>query len=247
MTSDKHNFEELTAPAATAKKLHISVATLRKYSLIVERVTGRPDYYPRTKQKARLYSKQDVQDLQDFHKLAQENGLTLQEAAQQIFAVSEQKHKSTRGIDYRNQEAMTAPQTVKLLNALQQTIMQQNTALKDLQERLDRIETQNKELLEKSNNQKLDSPAYLPDISGIVDNKLDDTDNSKDSAPITVAEKRAQVIHDKHKSSEQVHKEILAKAQENAQKSSNSNAYRTLADMQLEPKKSHWWQRFISL
>jgi hypothetical protein len=54
MTSDKHNFEELTAPAATAKKLHISVATLRKYSLIVERVTGRPDYYPRTKQKARL-------------------------------------------------------------------------------------------------------------------------------------------------------------------------------------------------
>ena len=31
MTSNEHNFEELMAPAATAKKLGISVATLRKY------------------------------------------------------------------------------------------------------------------------------------------------------------------------------------------------------------------------
>jgi DNA-binding transcriptional MerR regulator len=244
MASDKHNFEELTAPAATAKKLHVSVATLRKYSLIVERVTGRPDYYPRTKQKARLYSKQDVQDLQDFHKLAQENGLTLQEAAQQIFAVSEQNQNSIGGIDSHNQGTMTAPQTMKLLNALQQTIMQQNTALKDLQEQLNRIEAQNKELLEKSNNQEHDLTTYLPDISGIVDNDLDD---QKDPESITVAEKRSQIIHDQHKSSEQVHEEILAKAQENAQKSSTSNEYRTLADMQLEPEKSHWWQRFLNL
>ena len=49
MASD-HNFEELEAPAKTAEELHISVATLRKYSLIVEKVTGNKDYYERTKQ-----------------------------------------------------------------------------------------------------------------------------------------------------------------------------------------------------
>ena len=44
MASD-HNFEELESPAKTAEELHISVATLRKYSLIVEKVTGNKDYY----------------------------------------------------------------------------------------------------------------------------------------------------------------------------------------------------------
>lgn len=91
MTSNKHEFEELAAPAAAAKELGISVATLRKYSLIVEKVTGNAEYYERTKQKARLYSKKDIKDLDDFHKLSKNNGLTLQEAARQIFAVSEKK------------------------------------------------------------------------------------------------------------------------------------------------------------
>ena len=60
MASD-HNFEELEAPAKTAEELHISVATLRKYSLIVEKVTGNKDYYERTKQKSRLYSAKDIE------------------------------------------------------------------------------------------------------------------------------------------------------------------------------------------
>ena len=41
MTTNKHDFEELAAPKAAAQELGISVATLRKYSLIVEKVTGR--------------------------------------------------------------------------------------------------------------------------------------------------------------------------------------------------------------
>lgn len=91
MTSNKHDFEELTAPAAAAQELGISVATLRKYSLIVEKVTGNAEYYERTKQKSRLYTKKDIRDLDDFHKLSKNNGLTLQDAARQIFAVSEKR------------------------------------------------------------------------------------------------------------------------------------------------------------
>ena len=41
MTTNKHDFEELAAPKVAAKELGIGVATLRKYSLIVEKVTGK--------------------------------------------------------------------------------------------------------------------------------------------------------------------------------------------------------------
>ena len=258
MSEDKHNFEELTAPSATAKYLHISVATLRKYSLIVEKVTGKPDYYARTKQNARLYSKQDVQDLEDFHKLAQDNGLTLQEAAQQVFAVTAKKDKPEKTEDDKKQEVMSTSQMVKLLNALQQTIGQQNTALSNLQKQLDHIEKQNKQLLEKQ--KELEKPvpkttsseddfSVLPDISGIVTNVDDitDVDEMPDTKPLTAAEKRAQVAQDEEKSSEQMHEEILAKAKENAEKGASANTHRTLADMQVEPEKTHWWQRFLDM
>ena len=258
MSEDKHNFEELTAPSATAKYLHISVATLRKYSLIVEKVTGKPDYYARTKQNARLYSKQDVQDLEDFHKLAQDNGLTLQEAAQQVFAVTAKKDKPEKTEDDKKQEVMSTSQMVKLLNALQQTIGQQNTALSNLQKQLDHIEKQNKQLLEKQ--KELEKPvpkttgstddfSVLPDISGIVtnDDDITDVDEMPDTKPLTAAEKRAQVAQDEEKSSEQMHEEILAKAKENAEKGASANTHRTLADMQVEPEKTHWWQRFLDM
>ena len=258
MSEDKHNFEELTAPSATAKHLHISVATLRKYSLIVEKVTGKPDYYARTKQNARLYSKQDVQDLEDFHKLAQDNGLTLQEAAQQVFAVTAKKDKPEKTEDDKKQKVMSTSQMVKLLNALQQTIGQQNTALSNLQKQLDHIEKQNKQLLEKQKELKKpaskttsseDDFSVLPDISGIVTNADDitDVDEMPDTKPLTAAEKRAQVAQDEEKSSEQMHEEILAKAKENAEKGASANTHRTLADMQVEPEKTHWWQRFLDM
>ncbi|WEV37124.1 transcriptional regulator [Lactobacillus sp. ESL0677] len=253
MTSDKHNFEELTAPAATARQLHVSVATLRKYSLIVERITGKPDYYARTKQKARLYSKQDVQDLDDFHKLAQNNGLTLQEAARQVYAVSD-KDDEQIGAASAKREVMTTPQAVKLLNALQQTISQQNTAIKDLQAQLNRIEQQNKELLAKQDQMKQPAAkdeqdfSTLPDISGIVpDDNMQKSPILQEEKPLTVAEKRAQVERDEAKSSQQLHEEILSKAKENAQKHTDSNSHRTLQDMQVEPEKAHWWQRFINM
>lgn len=257
MNEDKHNFEELTAPSATAKHLHISVATLRKYSLIVEKVTGKTDYYARTKQNARLYSKQDVQDLEDFHKLAQDNGLTLQEAAQQVFAVTAKKDKPEKTEDDKKQEVMSTSQMVKLLNALQQTIGQQNTALSNLQKQLDHIEMQNKQLLEKQ--KELEKPvskttssrddfSVLPDISGIVTNDdITDVDEMPDTKPLTAAAKRAQVAQDEEKSSQQMHEEILAKAKENAEKGASANTHRTLADMQVEPEKTHWWQRFLDM
>lgn len=246
MTSDKHDFEELDAPSTAAEKLGISVATLRKYSLIVEKLTGNDQYYERTKQRSRLYHQKDIDDLNAFHKLAKTNGLTLQEAARQIYAVTDKKSKVTNTHNHKNNpqnELMSPPQVVKLLGALQQTIASQNEAIDNLQKQLNRIEKQNQELIKSQQLLTTDVDvdpkiAAMPDISGIVD--------QPEEKAKTAEEKRAEVDADAQKSKAQMHEQILQKAKENAEKRASDNVHRTLEDMQLPRKKKHWWQRFIN-
>ena len=186
MTTNKHDFEELAAPKAAAKELGISVATLRKYSLIVEKVTGNSNYFARTKQKARLYHQKDIDDLKAFHHLSKNSGLTLQEAARQIYAVSEkgEEPKVKEPVRYTSNDVMDTQQVVKLLNTLQKTISNQNEAISSLQKQLNVIQKQNEDLIEaqkqlaapKDNSDKI---AALPDISGVVD---DDDEKPKDAA-----------------------------------------------------------------
>lgn len=61
--------------------------------------------------------------------------------------------------------------------------------------------------------------------------------------PVTPEQKRAQVVADMAKSDQEVHKELLSRAQENAAK--GAPTYRTLADMQLAPKKTPWWKKIF--
>ena len=264
MTNKKRDFEELDTPAAAAKKLGVSVATLRKYSLIVEKVTGNENYFERTKQKSRLYHQKDIEDLDAFYKLAKTKGLTLKDAARQIYAVSDNKEsKKAKKADIHTQEEtpdknqlMDPRQVAKLLGALQNTIATQNSAIDSLKKQLDRIEKQNKELLEKqdvleapkSDTSKKDLEidpkiAAMPDISGIVT----DDEEIETATPKTAQEKRQEVKKDRSKSEKEVHNEILSKAKENAQKrQAQANAHRTLADMQVPKEKKHWWQRFLN-
>lgn len=253
MTSKKHDFEELDAPAAAAKKLGISVATLRKYSLIVEKVTGNNDYFERTKQKSRLYHQKDIDDLKAFHHLAKEKGLTLKEAARQIYAVSDPKQdkKAKAEPKEKQNEVVDTQQVAKLLGALQQTIANQNEAIDSLQKQLNRIEKQNQDLLKTQkqlaapkDDQDIDPKiAAMPDISGIVSSN----DSAENKKPMTREEKRREVEADKDKDEKQLHEEILSKARENAQKKrATANVHRTLEDMQLPGKKQHWWQRFLN-
>ena len=244
MTTNKHDFEELAAPKPAAKELGISVATLRKYSLIVEKVTGNSNYFARTKQKARLYHQKDIDDLKAFHRLSKNSGLTLQEAARQIYAVSDVKNESKKEkkqTPYTTTDVMDTQEVVKLLNTLQKTISNQNEAIVSLQKQLNVIQKQNQDLIEaqkqlaapKDNSDKIEA---LPDISGIVDSN----DQKKDEA-----EKREEVREDVHKSQEEMHDEIISKAKENAKKRATANVHRTLEDMQLPEPKEHWWQRIF--
>lgn len=244
--TNTHDFEELAAPKAAAEELGISVATLRKYSLIVEKVTGNPNYFARTKQKARLYHQKDIDDLKAFHRLSKNSGLTLQEAARQIYAVSDKKDEKPKEepkkvTPYTSRDVMDTKEVVKLLNTLQQTISNQNEAISSLQKQLNVIQKQNQDLIEaqkqlaapKDNSDKI---AALPDISGMV---------SDDEAKKDAVEKREEVKEDMHKSQEEMHDEIISKAKENAKKRATANVHRTLEDMQLPERKEHWWQRIF--
>ena len=244
--TNTHDFAELAAPKAAAEELGISVATLRKYSLIVEKVTGNPNYFARTKQKARLYHQKDIDDLRAFHRLSKNSGLTLQEAARQIYAVSDKKDEKPKeepkkATPYTSRDVMDTKEVVKLLNTLQQTISNQNEAISSLQKQLNVIQKQNQDLIEaqkqlaapKDNS---DEIAALPDISGMVS----DDEPKKDAA-----EKREEVKEDMHKSQEEMHNEIISKAKENAKKRATANVHRTLEDMQLPERKEHWWQRIF--
>lgn len=244
--TNTHDFEELAAPKAAAEELGISVATLRKYSLIVEKITGNPNYFARTKQKARLYHQKDIDDLKAFHRLSKNSGLTLQEAARQIYAVSDKKDEKPKeepkkATPYTSRDVMDTKEVVKLLNTLQQTISNQNEAISSLQKQLNVIQKQNQDLIEaqkqlaapKDNSDKI---AALPDISGMVS----DDEPKKDAA-----EKREEVKEDMHKSQEEMHDEIISKAKENAKKRATANVHRTLEDMQLPERKEHWWQRIF--
>lgn len=238
MASD-HNFEELEAPAKTAEELHISVATLRKYSLIVEKVTGNKNYYERTKQKSRLYSAKDIEDLKAFKALSKNADLTLQEAARQIFAVSDKKTeegKKTAKIQKSvaaNTATVDADQVVKLLTMLQNTIASQNKAIEDLQKQVARVEAQNKKLIDRSH--QLAEP---------------EPEDSKEETKVNHDQEAAKEITEEQKSEQEAHEEILRKARENEEKRRKQqveeNIHRTLAQMQIRPKKKHhWWDRFF--
>ena len=243
MTSNKHDFEELATPSVAAKELGISVATLRKYSLIVEKVTGNSDYYERTKQKARLYRKQDISDLDAFQQLSKKSNLTLQEAARQIYAVSDKKTEDKKRAEKEKSQAiatdlMDTQEVVKLLNTLQQTIANQNQAIDSLQKHLTRVEKQNQELLEKQ--KELAAPADQAEKPALAA-----PEEKNVEIPQTREEERE--IESEDEDEDQVHDEIITKAKENAKKRATANVHRTLEDMQIPMKrKKHWWQRFLN-
>lgn len=235
MASD-HNFEELEAPAKTAEELHISVATLRKYSLIVEKVTGNKDYYERTKQKSRLYSAKDIEDLKAFRALSKNADLTLQEAARQIFAVSDKKTEEVKMQKSvaTNTATVDADQVVKLLTMLQNTIASQNKAIEDLQKQVARVEAQNKKLIDRSH--------QLAEPESDYSEEKQEANNKGQEA--------AKEITEEQKSEQEAHEEILRKARENEEKRRKQqveeNIHRTLAQMQIHPKKKHhWWDHFF--
>lgn len=84
----------LLTPAQAAKDLGISVATLRKYSLIVEKTTENSQYFERNSQNNRLYTQKNIEDFKEMVKLSHGPKMTLETAAVQIYPTTDVKSES---------------------------------------------------------------------------------------------------------------------------------------------------------
>ncbi|MDN6043517.1 MAG: transcriptional regulator, partial [Lactobacillus sp.] len=172
--------------------------------------------------------KTDIADLQAMRALTQNQSLTLEEAARQIFSITEKPVQASQSPLVADNQMLT------LLTALKTTLAGQTAEMARLEAKMAKLEAQNKQLLALQPLVAKTNP--LPDMSELL--------NPESAHAESTATKRAEIAADMHKSDQEVHAEMLAKAQENSQR--HPNMGRTLADMQL-PKTKHWWQRFINI
>lgn len=215
--------EKMMVTSQVAAELGISVATLRKYSLEIEKVTKNRMYFVRNNKQSRMYTPQNVRLLQTVLTLINQKKLPYKEAISQLFEVHASDKMPQVNKVNSSYNMIDAKQVVQLLGMLQKTIEQQNVAISGLKAQMEQLSQQNSQLLIDLNSKKdkeVDPKILaMPDISGVE--------------PINSSE-----------SAETIHEEILRKARENQQKHPNITMHRTLADMQLKDK-HHWWDPLL--
>ncbi len=200
-----------------AQALGVSENTLRKYSQAVEKATS-PAYFPRVKN-ARRYRPEDLDKLKQMQDLVKE-GQKVDQAARKLFA-SEKEEVPVKTAREGQLEAALAAKDQEIAELKEQ--LSQLTAAK----------------AEKAAEKQIDSLELADDVLDLPD--FDD--GFLEDKPVTPEQKRAQVVADMAKSDEEVHRELLSRVQENAAK--GTPTYRTLADMQLAPKKTPWWKKIF--
>ncbi|AKP68034.1 hypothetical protein [Companilactobacillus ginsenosidimutans] len=137
MTNTKTN--KFLTPAQAADILGISVATLRKYSLIVEHSTNDGGYFERNKQNNRLYTQKNLDDFNKMVELGHGPKMTLQTAAAQIYPVSDAA-KATNGDNNgttHNAQVANLENTIKELRA---NIEQQDRVIQNLSKKVIKLQ-----------------------------------------------------------------------------------------------------------
>lgn len=200
-----------------AQALGVSENTLRKYSQAVEKATS-PAYFPRVKN-ARRYRPEDLDKLKQMQDLVKE-GQKVDQAARKLFASEKEE----------------APIKTAREDQLEATLAAKDQEIAELKEQLSQLTAAK---AEKAAEKQIDSLELADDVLDLPD--FDD--GFLEDKPVTPEQKRAQVVADMAKSDEEVHRELLSRVQENAAK--GAPTYRTLADMQLAPKKTPWWKKIF--
>lgn len=200
-----------------AQALGVSENTLRKYSQAVEKATS-PAYFPRVKN-ARRYRPEDLDKLKQMQDLVKE-GQKVDQAARKLFASEKEE----------------APVKTAREDQLEAALAAKDQEIAELKEQLSQLTAAK---AEKAAEKQIDSLELADDVLDLPD--FDD--GFLEDKPVTPEQKRAQVVADMAKSDEEVHRELLSRVQENAAK--GAPTYRTLADMQLAPKKTPWWKKIF--
>lgn len=152
----------LLTPAQAAKDLGISVATLRKYSLIVERTTDNSKYFERNSQNNRLYTQKNIEDFKEMVKLSHGPKMTLETSAAQIYPVTEENKQAEVKQDDEISKMQTTiaklesenKKNALTIKELQDELTDAQKSKEQLQVELDTLKQQAKEKIENTGSEK---------------------------------------------------------------------------------------------
>lgn len=142
-------------PKEAAEEISIAPATLRKYSQIVEEITGQEDYFQRNEQGTRTYSKKDIKMLSKMSELSAETKKPVRTIAEDLFknhTIS--GNETTTDTEESETTALTTPEnnehqsTSELLNIIDQQnqkIEQQNQKIDHLVQLMNAFTTEMKQ------------------------------------------------------------------------------------------------------
>lgn len=123
-------------PSQVAEKLHISVPTLRKYSLLIEEAANNSNYFPRNHQNVRSYTEKDLKDIQELVDYSKQNNLTLQKAAVKIFGDATKANDTAATTKKTDSDAALTAQ----IQALSEQLKKTTEEVAVLTKRLDNLE-----------------------------------------------------------------------------------------------------------
>jgi len=177
LTKAKSN--NLLTPAQAAKDLGISVATLRKYSLIVERTTDNTKYFERNSQNNRLYTQKNIEDFKEMVKLSHGPKMTLETSAVQIYPTTDVKKPVEEKQDGELSEMHTT------IAKLESENKKRELTIKELQQELDDAQKAKEEL-----------QAELDTLKQQAEEKVQTADSGKDE---TIKERVNEKVNDDKK------------------------------------------------
>lgn len=163
-------------PAELAALLHISVPTLRKYSLLIEKVTGNSHYFTRNQQNVRAYSEKDLASLKELAELSKQPNMTLQSAAEQIYRPAQSqiitglKKKPTPVANTEQNPAGTGTLIRQLVDELRST----QQLVTKLEQRVAKLEAQRAPAV---------GAAKVARVSATLDPEVDSRRTMKEPAP----------------------------------------------------------------
>lgn len=147
------DFIEYISPNVAAKKLGIAVTTLRKYSSLIEKLSGNKSYFERDSNNSRLYTHIDVSVLKRVIALKVRPDFSLEKSIKQ--ALSENDVASVSDADIRfesdtnNDLQSIQDHKIKQYEALINQLVESNLKLSgQLEKAIEKIENHDKKLLE---------------------------------------------------------------------------------------------------
>lgn len=147
------DFIEYISPNVAAKKLGIAVTTLRKYSSLIEKLSGNKSYFERDSNNSRLYTHIDVSVLKRVIALKVRPDFSLEKSIKQALSENDVASVSDTDIrfesDTKNDLQPIQDDKLKQYEALINQLVESNLKLSgQLEKAIEKIENHDKKLLE---------------------------------------------------------------------------------------------------